>query len=91
MKYLGLLMLVPALIALLYKEDDLWAFLISALITSVFGFILEIAMKPDEQMKEIGRKEGFLIAAVSWFAASFFGAIPYVIYGVFKHPVDALV
>ena len=40
-------------------------------------------------MKEIKRKEGFLIAALSWFAASIFGAIPYLIYGVFTHPIDA--
>ena len=82
-------MLVPVVISLLYKENDLWAFIISALITSSFGFILETATKPPEQIKEIQRKEGFLIAAFSWFAASIFGAIPYLIYGVFNHPVDA--
>jgi len=89
MKFLGLLMLVPAIFSLIYHENDLWAFIISALITSSFGFILETATKPPEQMKEIERREGFLIAALSWFAASIFGAIPYLIYGVFQHPVDA--
>ncbi len=89
MKFLGLLMFVPAIISLLYKENDIWAFIISALFTSAFGFILEIVTKPDEHSKEIERKEGFLIAAMSWFAASLFGAIPYLIYGVFNHPVDA--
>ncbi len=89
MKFLGLLMLVPAIISVIYHENDLWAFIISALITSSFGFILETVTKPSEQMKEIERREGFLIAALSWFAASIFGAIPYLIYGVFTHPVDA--
>ena len=82
-------MLVPAIFSIVYKEDDLWAFLISALITTCFGFILELITKPNEDMKEIMRKEGFLIAALSWFAASIFGAIPYIIYGVFDQPVDA--
>ncbi len=89
MKYLGLLMLVPVIISVIYNENDLWAFIISALITTSFGFILETATKPPERMKEIQRREGFLIAALSWFAASIFGAIPYLIYGVFNHPVDA--
>ncbi len=89
MKYLGLLMLVPVIISVIYNENDLWAFIISALITTSFGFILETATKPPERMKEIQRREGFLIAALFWFAASIFGAIPYLIYGVFNHPVDA--
>jgi len=82
-------MLVPVIISVIYKENDLWAFIISALITTSFGFILEIATKPPERIKEIQRKEGFLIAALFWFTASIFGAIPYLIYGVFNHPVDA--
>jgi trk system potassium uptake protein TrkH len=77
------------IISVIYKENDLWAFIISALITTSFGFILETATKPPERIKEIQRKEGFLIAALFWFAASIFGAIPYLIYGVFNHPVDA--
>ncbi len=89
MKYLGLLMLVPVIISVIYNENDVWAFIISALITTSFGFILETATKPPERIKEIQRKEGFLIAALFWFAASIFGAIPYLIYGVFNHPVDA--
>ncbi|MCH7517938.1 MAG: TrkH family potassium uptake protein [Candidatus Dadabacteria bacterium] len=89
MKYLGLLMLVPVIISVIYNENDLWAFIISALITTSFGFILETATKPPERIKEIQRKEGFLIAALFWFTASIFGAIPYLIYGVFNHPIDA--
>lgn len=82
-------MLVPVIISVIYNENDVWAFIISALITTSFGFILETATKPPERIKEIQRKEGFLIAALFWFAASIFGAIPYLIYGVFNHPVDA--
>ncbi|MGB2691544.1 MAG: potassium transporter TrkG [Thermodesulfobacteriota bacterium] len=82
-------MFVPAIISLIYQQNDIWAFIISALFTSLFGFVLEIATKPEERSKEIERKEGFLIAALAWFAASLFGAIPYLIYGVFGNPVDA--
>lgn len=82
-------MFVPAIISLIYQENDIWAFIISAIFTSLFGFVLEITTKPEERSKEIERKEGFLIAALAWFAASLFGAIPYLIYGVFGNPVDA--
>lgn len=88
--YLGLLMLVPAVCTLFYPEDDLSAFLISALITSLAGLSLMVICRVPETPTEIRRREGFLIAALCWVLASVFGAIPYYVYGVFASPVDAL-
>ncbi len=88
--YLGLLMLVPAICTLFYPEDDLFAFLISALITSVAGLALMVVCRTPETPTEIRRREGFLIAALCWVLASVFGAIPYYVYGVFASPIDAL-
>lgn len=88
--YLGLLMLVPAVCTLFYPEDDLSAFLISALITSIAGLSLMVICRIHETPTEIRRREGFLIAALCWVLASVFGAIPYYVYGVFASPVDAL-
>jgi len=88
--YLGLLMLVPAVCTLFYPEDDLSAFLISALITSLAGLALMAICRIPETPTEIRRREGFLIAALCWVFASIFGAIPYYVYGVFSSPVDAL-
>ena len=88
--YLGLLMLVPAVCTLFYPEDDLSAFLISALITSLAGLALMVICRIPETPTEIRRREGFLIAALCWVLASIFGAIPYYVYGVFASPVDAL-
>ena len=88
--YLGLLMLVPAVCTLFYPEDDLFAFLISALITSIAGLSLIVICRVPETPTEIRRREGFLIAALCWVLASVFGAIPYYVYGVFASPVDAL-
>lgn len=88
--YLGLLMLVPAVCTLFYPEDDLPAFLISALITSLAGLSLMFVCRIPETPTEIRRREGFLIAALCWVLASVFGAIPYYVYGVFASPVDAL-
>ena len=88
--YLGLLMLVPAVCTLFYPEDDLSAFLISALVTSLAGLALMFICRIPETPTEIRRREGFLIAALCWVFASVFGAIPYYVYGVFASPVDAL-
>lgn len=88
--YLGLLMLVPAVCTLFYPEDNLSAFLISALITSLAGLALMVICRIPETPTEIRRREGFLIAALCWVFASIFGAIPYYVYGVFASPVDAL-
>lgn len=88
--YLGLLMLVPAACTLFYPEDDLSAFLISALVTSIAGLALMVVCRIPETPTEIRRREGFLIAALCWVLASVFGAIPYYVYGVFASPVDAL-
>ena len=88
--YLGLLMLVPAACALFYSGDDLFAFLVSALVTSLSGLALMVICRTPETPTEIRRREGFLIAALCWVLASVFGAIPYYAYGVFASPVDAL-
>ncbi|MCY4262147.1 MAG: TrkH family potassium uptake protein [Candidatus Dadabacteria bacterium] len=88
--YLGLLMLVPAICTLFYQEDDLFTFLVSALVTSLVGFSFMFIFRVSETPSEIRRREGFLIAALCWIFASVFGAIPYYVYGVFASPVDAL-
>lgn len=88
--YLGLLMFLPAVCALLYGGDDLFTFLISALITSLAGLALMVLCRIPESPAEIRRREGFLVAALCWVLASVFGAIPYCIYGVFSSPVDAI-
>ena len=75
--YLGLLMLVPAVCALFYSGDDLFAFLLSALVTSLSGLALIFICRTPETPTEIRRREGFLIAALCWVLASVFGAIPY--------------
>ena len=89
LKFLGLLMLAPAVCSFIYGEDDLETFLISAIITSLFGLTLELLTKTSEDFEELERREAFLIASLCWLAASIFGAIPYIVYGVFQNPVDA--
>lgn len=88
--YLGLLMLLPVICSIIYREDDLWVFIVSALFTSASGFILEKLTKTEGEIEEFQRKDGFLIASLCWVTAAHFGAIPYLLYGVFTNPIDAV-
>ena len=90
LKYFGLLMLIPAAISMIYKDNELTAFLVTSLITVTSGFILEQATKKAANIKEISRQEAFLIAALCWLLACLYGALPYLFLNVFSHPVDAI-
>lgn len=89
-RILGLLMLLPAIGPLVYGGGDLPALTGSAAITFALGFGLVRLTRGAEKTDEIGRKDGFLIATLFWIAASILGSLPYLLYGVFPNPVDAL-
>lgn len=44
LKYLGLVMLVPGICSVIYREGSIWIFLASGLITSLTGYIIEKTM-----------------------------------------------
>lgn len=90
LKYFGILMLVPILCTIIYGEDDHSSFLISAFVTIVAGYGLELLNKPAEDIKEINRKSGFLIVTLCWLGAGLFGSLPYILQGVLSNPADAL-
>ncbi len=81
------LLLLPALTAFLYKEECLWAILLSAGIALVAGFALTLLFRPKNQM--IFAKEGFVIVALAWLSLSAFGALPFVFSGEIPSYIDA--
>ncbi len=90
LKYFGFLMLIPAVISLIYGDNELFAFILTSFATTTTGYILEIITKKAAVLKEIKRQEGFLIAALCWVLACLFGSLPYLLLSVFSHPVDAI-
>lgn len=89
-KILGVFMLVPAVCSLIYGEDDVWVFVASFGITSVFGLLMERALKDAGSIEELGRKEGFFITSLFWVLGSIFGALPFLLSGVLTNPIDAV-
>ena len=80
------LMLLPMLVALIYKESPL-PYLITV------GILLLVALptrllKP--KTKRIYAKDGFITVALSWILLSVFGALPFVISGAIPNYIDAL-
>ena len=84
LRFLGLIMVVPLLVAY-YYDESLYPFIVAVLITGLTGIILSLKYKSDEDWKT---REGFAIVALGWLAAATFGAIPYVFDGI--TPLNAL-
>lgn len=81
------LLLLPAAVSLIYKEDCFWGFLISAALALVIGTVLTLVCRPKNQV--IYAKEGFAIVAIVWLGMSAIGALPFVISGEIPHFADA--
>lgn len=82
----ALVLLLPALISLIYREDDYVFFLMTGAVLVVIYFLLA-RKKPAEST--IYGKEGLVIVAVAWVLWSIFGAIPFTISGNIPSYVDA--
>jgi trk system potassium uptake protein TrkH len=83
----GLAMLLALAIALIYGEQDVYAFLISLGINLVLGGA--IVLGTSKAKKDIGKREGFIIVSMVWIVFSFFGCLPYIISGFIPSFTDA--
>lgn len=73
----ALLLLLPAVVSLIYRESCVWAFLISAALSVITGSLLRLIFKPKNTL--IYAKEGLVIVALCWIAMSLFGCLPFII------------
>lgn len=84
-KLLGVLMLIPAGVSLLYGEiDGVIAFVFPAIFTLSLG----LAMERLGEENILSNKEGFALVAFGWLGAAATGALPYILMGL--SPVDAI-
>ena len=78
---------LPALVALIYKEDAFLPYVITIGICLVVGTIFRL-IKPKQQT--MYAKEGFYTVALCWILLSVLGAIPFVLSKEIPNYVDAL-
>jgi trk system potassium uptake protein TrkH len=71
-----------------YQSDDVFAILISSILTSVVGLLTWFFTKNSER-KDVGKREGYLIVTFGWILMSAFGAIPFVVHGSIPNYTDA--
>ena len=83
----GLFLLLPSLVALIYKEQSGWCFLIVSVITILIGFLTR-RRKPANMV--FYAREGFVATSLSWIILSLVGALPFWMSGEIPHYTDAL-
>ena len=93
-KNLGILLLVEAasmlpslLVALIYNQNDVSAFIITILLLMFTGFIM---YKIPARNKNLYTRDGFAIVSLGWILVSLFGALPFLISGAIPSYVDAV-
>lgn len=81
------LFLLPLLVAIIYKEDTVFDFLLSAGISAAAGGLLMIIFRKRNDV--IYAREGFAIVALSWIALSAAGALPFFLSREIPSYIDA--
>jgi len=79
--------LVSAGVSAIYGDADMWSLLVSGGMALAAGIPLYFATALPGRTY-IGYREGFLSVGLGWIVAMLFGALPYMVYGLFS-PVDA--
>ncbi len=94
LKNLGILLIVEAacmlpslLVAIIYKQFDIMAFIITMMILIVVGFLMYCI---PARNKNFYARDGFAIVSLGWILVSLFGALPFVISGAIPSYIDAL-
>lgn len=83
----GVLMSLPCLIALIYREKEGWAYFIVAMISILLGQLMSMR-KPKDYV--IYLKEGCVATSLSWILMGIVGAIPFMITGEIPSFINAL-
>lgn len=84
----GLLMTAGIPFSIYYGHEDIVSILISAVLTIVSGLILWFFTR-DADRTQLGKREGYLIVTLSYLAITFFGTLPFMIYGGIPSFTDA--
>ena len=85
--FLGLFLLLPFAVALIYQEKSGIYFLISAICSLIIGFLLSHKKPKDRRFYA---REGFVVVALSWIIISIIGACPFFFSGEIPNMIDAV-
>ena len=83
---IGITMLVPIFISILYRENDTMGFIYSSLICTSTGAPIWLLTRNN---KSLSNKIGFAIVTFSWVIAALAGALPFYLTGAIPNFTDA--
>ncbi|MDO4555571.1 MAG: TrkH family potassium uptake protein [Lachnospiraceae bacterium] len=83
----GVFLMLPVIVACIYKEENGIYFLICAVAAVVLGALMTVK-KPVK--KSFYAREGYITVALGWIVLSLIGALPFWISGEIPHFIDAL-
>jgi trk system potassium uptake protein TrkH len=86
-KFLGISMLAPLLVALYYHEPgSIRIFAVSSVLAFVTGLLLENIFRSEYE--ELSHRESIVIVAMGWLLAAVFGCVPFLLAGI--SPINSL-
>ena len=81
-KYIGMVIILPIVIAIYYKEyNSILPFIIATITSISLGFILQKNNKKQEMLNDLKKAEALAIVALSWIIFGLLASIPYYFYG----------
>ncbi|MCR5214230.1 MAG: TrkH family potassium uptake protein [Eubacterium sp.] len=84
---IGIFLLIPAVVGVIYREKEILAIAIIAVLSIVVGGFLDRKKPKNSQIRA---KEGFVITAFTWIVMSIVGAIPFYVTGYIPSITDAV-
>lgn len=86
MMYIGLVLLIPIVVALCYKDyNSIFPFFSAAIISAGCGYLMQKLVPKSsrlENLNDIKKSEGLFIVAASWVIFALIAAIPYPFYNL---------
>ncbi len=87
--FTALFMLLPIIVSIIYAQPDTVALTESFLITLGSGLLLYFFTRKYTKKEEFRHRDAFIVVTLSWLAAAFFGAIPFILSGTFHSFTNA--
>ncbi len=92
LKYIGFVILIPIIVAIIYKDYiSILPFLTAGIASISLGYALRKFIKNAyriENLNDIKKSEALFIVAFSWIIFGIVSGLPFIFYGL--HPIDAI-
>lgn len=82
----ALAMILPIIVGIYYQEEDAFVFIITMGLTFISGHFLR---RFKYNHAGLQYRDGFVVVTLGWLLVSIYGALPFLLAGIFNNPIDA--